>query len=318
MEINFVISKQYNHFHFVENMSEWSAYARKSENKDWVAATGPFKKAETDALVNACKFFKTYNYGKGVGEYKNVFEFFAVAESPSELESLIGKKDADLLLTPLEVLKPRFEKIWDVQKDNFEAKKQLILDNLYEKEILDDLTKLFGKINVPEEIDIYLVINTAQYASGGANIGDGKITLECSSAVGKNDIHSILWHEIAHLLLYKFAEETYKHIEKKEIRFDFVNEMLAHSVFGVFGVLSDKYYRAPYMLDAQEKMKTYIASGEIAEEDKQFASNLAFRLAQYYTAEYVRERFAKKAMITTQEMAIEIEKIFNETKSARV
>ena len=101
MKINFVISKTYNLFHFVQNMSEWSKYCRAKENRDWILKMGPLNEQEKEALADVADVLKIYGYDKPVDDYRNIFEFFATLDEhrdySSRLEKLIGKESADSL-----------------------------------------------------------------------------------------------------------------------------------------------------------------------------------------------------------------------------
>jgi hypothetical protein len=312
MKLNFITSKTYNHFHFVENFSEWTEYTRKQVNSDWIAQTGPLSGTERETLKDLQGFFAKYNYGQSVGRYNNIFEFFAstkeINNPNKELLDIIGAIDCDRIMDALEVFRPRFEKIWQEHEKKFESRKQIMTDNLNEIEILKDMKRLFGNISAPSNLEVYLVISTDQYASGGANIGENRITIECSSAVAKNDIMSIFWHELSHLILKNYAISVHELTNKNKIDFGYVNEIIAHSVFGAFGLLSHKYYKAQYMINATQKLEQAIA-GEIKVTEKS-KEKFKFNSGQYYTAKFLEENYNNDKPINPKDLASFIDKTY--------
>jgi hypothetical protein len=307
MKINFDISETYNHFHFVENMSEWSTYTRKRENAEWIAATGPLNDVEKGALALAKRFFEKYDYSKPVGKFKNIFEFFAVAENMGnyrqELKDIIGDKDSKILIGAMDVLEKRFQKIWLTQMPLLEEKGRIILSNLHEKEIRTDIRNLFGNLDVPKSIDVFLVINTSKGSSGGANIGKDRITLECSSSIFPNHLMSTFWHEVTHLILADYVKEVLELTGEKTVSREFVNEVLTHSLFGVFGILTTKYFQTDDGEKTKKMVDDYIKTGIVSESGKKYIDELPFGLGHYYLSMYLHDKLEVGEVITPVEMA---------------
>ena len=69
------------------------------------------------------------------------------------------------------------------------------------KEILFDFDILYGA-KVLEKLDVYLLISAPRVGGGGANLGENKITLECSGmeiGVKTSAMLGLLFHEVSHL-----------------------------------------------------------------------------------------------------------------------
>jgi hypothetical protein len=294
-------------------MSEWSPYIRVQENRDWTTATGPLSEIERVGLSDVKEILTTFNYNKPVGNYRNIFEFFAVADElpdyKTELMEYIDLEHAEAFLEAMEILRPRFEKIWAEQYLHFEQKQAMILDNLHQKEILVNFEKLLGIKEFPQQIGAYLVINTKPNASGGANIGLGRITLECSSAKEPGDIMTVFWHEVAHLIIEDFVNEVYELTGKQTASREFINESIAHSLFGTFGALSHRYFPSQNRNDSAKLVDKYVETGEVSESGKSFIDGLPFGLGPYYLSKFIEGKLATGSVISPQDTAKEIVKI---------
>lgn len=217
MELKTLISKEFNHFHFCENLSNWSPYCRSAENDLWLKQTGPLSSEEKIALSDLGKVLKKYGYSNNICKFTNIFEYMAhkAQKNITSFDYLL-KDEAKIFKKALATTDSRFSKIWAAEESKLISKQSLIKQSFKYLDIVNDIRLLFGDLNEPKEINAFLLINALENsANGGANIGRGSVTIECSSTTNLEIIMGTLWHELTHILLAGFVKDVYGFIKKK-------------------------------------------------------------------------------------------------------
>ena len=229
MRTIFTISKSSNHFFFVQNLSGWHFSSRESYNKQWLLDGGPLNADESKALALLGNVLKKYEFhDTGCPE--------------------ASKEDAQIINTILNVMEPRFDKLWQKEKVKLEVSREKIEKAfLKNKEvIISNLERLFEGTQKVNHMEVSLLLSTGKYGGGGgANSGPNKVTLECSSLEQQyiNNKLAILWHEITHIYLETFTDKTIDImlLNYKETKND-LKELVTYSVFTDMSYLTSKYF----------------------------------------------------------------------------
>lgn len=275
MEIKFLVSKKYNQFFFVQTLAEWHFSCRPEYIERWIKKTGPLTEQEKKALSK----FKQVIQKKGFDPIKNcpaanAFDFFMRFDEFDD-KSSFSKNDIKRYLDVMKCLEARFNKVWETESKNLEQVEKLLSDRFNQKKValVSDLNILFELQTDPEiNIDVILLLSTEE-GGGGANNGPGIVSLECSSIKPENINYllSTLWHEVSHLILEDYVEETASIMKKNDIikkasteaekiDFDYSKELLSFSIFAPMSFLTQKYFPT----DIAKKLSESVARGDEA------------------------------------------------------
>lgn len=315
MNTKFIVSKNYNHFFFVQTLSNWHFSCRPEYINSWIKKTGPLTSKEKNSLksfklviekygfktLNNCTAANAYDFFMRFDEYKNSHPF--------------SKKEIAIYLDTMTCLDPRYEKIWEHEGKKLKRIEKL-LRNRYNKtqsEVISDLKVLFGdRVDLGSKIEIILLLSAegCGVGGGGANNGPNAISLECSGANAEdtNYILSTLWHELTHLFLDNYFNETaslmYKNniikeasLDAKKIDFNYSEELISFSVFSPMSFLTKKYFST----EIAEKL-----SNSVMQEDSDWllkARHIFVMYLIYLNGQFIKQMLEKKQSISPEKMA---------------
>jgi|GEM_PF-2035515 len=314
MKISFNISKSANQFFFIQNLAEWHFSCRASFNKEWLEQTGSLSDKEGKALNVLKKLLVKYDFSKIKNDSSiNIYEYFTRYDELKD-KRILGETEIKTYLSAMDVFEGRFEKIWKADLVKLEIVKE-ILKKAFEKEkkaVLKDLKIIFkDKINDNQDFEVYLLLSAGPSGGGGgANIGPGRVTLECSSLEERLVNHKIavLWHEITHKLIKTYIEDYGKEFIKqnkikaldkviKNCSFNYSSELLVHSFFTNMSAFTEKYFPTTISTKLFESVKN---------EDSEWltsAYGLFPMLLIYYNGQSIFNKLNKKSNIPPKEMA---------------
>lgn len=222
MNLEFKVSKPANFFFFIDSLSEWNTYYRKKYNEKWIKEFGELTSEEKKALKNFRLIMQKY---EKTGVSKKIRRCFyqksnSIQVSFSKITKLLNNKEMRNFKKSFDILKPRFEKIWD---------KYLLVVN-FNKELASSSYK-----NINKEIDlaysklksfygdktlekytctVFLIISSNR---GGKAIRRNTISIEAEK-LNPNDKYRFarLWFSIMHELAHaRFENKKYKNWLKK-------------------------------------------------------------------------------------------------------
>jgi len=264
MEFRFHIPNLGNLFFFVQNFAEWHHSCRERDNRYWIEKLGPLSRKEKKAVAAVKEIMEKDKYGFGSSKrkerYENLFvPFYTLPRNEvfEELEAWMRAETFEELRGALDAFRPRFEQVWEQEFPKLKSKKKWLLDKFAAfdtSEIVEKLERFFKTSEVPQTVDIYLLINAApNRMGGGANLGRGRITLEISNSAEKRLRHApdVIWHETTHLFQQDYFNALlgkYKNrIEKPKVwpqlsynKRSVLCEPITHSLFTDCGYLSQK------------------------------------------------------------------------------
>jgi hypothetical protein len=313
MNINFNLSKKYNHFFFVQTLADWHFSCRQEYIEQWLEETGPLGEEEKQALAAFRETISKYGFDEIPGsKAANGFDFF-MRYDEFEDKSSFSDAELDTYNVAMNVLAPRFERIWQTEGDKLSSLKTLITDKYSQTQvgIADDLKTIFSdKIEIDRNIEVILLISTGEGGAGGANNGPDIITLECSST-DENDVDHLLstiWHEATHLLLEKYIEdmalimnkdELIKEASKKAVEFDYnyCQELLVFSLFSPISLLVLKYFPT----EVGEKLEDSVVENDSAWLLE--AKYIYIMYLVYLNGQFVKKSIDEKRIISEQDMA---------------
>ena len=207
MKFQIEISKIFNKFHFISNLTEWHFSCRRNCNKRWLELTGPLNKQEKESLKKFTKILNKYNFGERfIGK-----SFVAKNEKDAwkNLKIQLTKKEFSELEDIFSVFDGRFEKLWKKEKKNLYNGKQIFKRRLSNKKIIKIIraVSVFLKCEkLPRLIMIYPLWGHPNSIGGGANIGKEKITIEYCNLKESNQLNNIvtiILHETFHVMAKK-------------------------------------------------------------------------------------------------------------------
>ncbi len=204
MQFRFQFTKTGNFFHFVSNLTEWHFSCRKRDNQNWLAKTGVLTEKEKVALEKLKTILGEYSYGKS-------FLGIPFVRTPEEsvwdkVKTWVDAGSYQNLREIFDIFAPRFEKIWQEEKPKLRQWQEQLEKATKKQEVenvIQDLEAFFGTSASEIKVDVFFIINsTKNVHGGGANIGKGAITIECSSTKHGliYGILATLWHETIHLV----------------------------------------------------------------------------------------------------------------------
>lgn len=258
MKTKFTISKDYNHFFFVQTLADWHFSCRPEYIEKWLKETGSLTEQEQEASTAFNPVLKKYGFDPIKNcPAANGFDFFMRYDQFKD-GSPFSREEIDIYLNAMKSLGNRFNKIWKTESVNLEKVQKLLNDkfNLSNNDLISDLKTLFqNQINFNAEIEIVLLLSMEESGAGGANNGPNIVTLECGSTNPQNlnYLLSTLWHEITHLILDDYFEKTAlilknnklikeASIEAKKINFNYSEELLSFSIFSPMSYLTNRYF----------------------------------------------------------------------------
>lgn len=271
LKFSFYFTKTGNLFHFISNLSEWHFSCRKQYNKIWLKEIGPLNNKEKQALKKMRDLLLKYNF-------ENKFLGIPFTTTPDRIvwekvKSWVNKCEFNDLKEVFSTLEPRFEKIWETEKTKLASWKKILSRESKKKKYQNlekDLGVFFNQGPKYHNIDVYLLIS-AIGSGGGANIGSGRLTLECTALSTKQFTRALntLYHEAAHLafeygyykdLLKQFLESFKNKSPKKHIFSKLgrslrgvVNEAVMSSLLPE-GYLAKKYFNRDTLHNAEKTL----------------------------------------------------------------
>lgn len=235
LEFKFHFTKTANLFHFISNLTEWHFSCRKGYNKIWLEKTGPLNDKEKRALRRLAKLLIKYHFSSGQKGPNGPSKFLGIPftvytdkEVWKKVEEWVEPDEFLTLKDVFEVFGSRFEKLWAEEEPKLVNWKAALVKELSKKKYDDlekDLETFFNQKPKFYNIDVHLLINTTGIG-GGANIGPGRITLECI-AFSVDYLPYVLgtfYHEVTHLtfehgyyqdLLEQFLKSTREVVSEK-------------------------------------------------------------------------------------------------------
>lgn len=225
MKFNFYYHKTANLFHFIANLTEWHFSCRKRYNQIWLDRAGSLISREEEALAQMKKLLLKYNFdsvrvgadGSKQDRFLGIpFSIHSDAEVWERVEEWVTPGEFRTLKSLFEVFEPRFGKIWRIEKPKLESWKDKLTEETAKRRYQNlerELAMFFGQKQTDQLIDVCLLIS-AVGSGGGANIGPGRITLECTARPAGEVlcVLSTLYHEAAHLV---FGAGYYSDLLKK-------------------------------------------------------------------------------------------------------
>jgi len=231
LKYRFHFTKTGNLFHFISNLTEWHFSCRKKYNKIWLEETGPLSNKEKQALRKIKGLLLKYNF-------ESKFLGIPFITSPDEsvwrkVKNWVEKDEYNDLQKVFSIFELRFERIWQNEETKLANWKNTLSKELIEQKYQDleeDLKRFFNQKPQFRNIDVYLLIS-AVGSGGGANLGPGRVTLECTALPADQvpRVLNVLYHETAHLV---FEHGYYKNLLGQfleSIRSDFSER---HAFFG--------------------------------------------------------------------------------------
>ena len=273
LKFRFYFTKTGNLFHFISNLSEWHFSCRERYNKIWLEETGPLNDKEKQALKRMGNLFLKYNF-------ESNFLGIPFITNPDtvvweKVKNWVDEEEFNELKETFSVFEPRFEKIWQSEEAKLAKWKNTLTKELTKQKYQDlekDLETFFNQKPQFRNIDIYLLIS-AIGSGGGASIGPGRVTLECTALPTTHVLRilGVLYHETAHLvfeygyyknLLEQFLEPIKDKFSKRHAFFKsgrdlrvMINEATMSSLLPE-GYLASKYFGRDVFHDAEKVLGT--------------------------------------------------------------
>lgn len=252
MKFVFKISKLDNFYFFVSNLTEFHFSCRPHFNKDWIEATGKLSQEEKLAIKKIRPIFKKYGFIFKKNKSIYLGKYFYCSEEMDKwnvLKKYVSAEEYKKLLDGFKVFESRFNKLYRedlLQNWKFSLEKELSGEKFIT--LFDFAKHFFGAKKSDDILNIHLLMSPSLTwsASGGANLGDGDITLEVPIFNTTNEqvelAACILVHEVSHLWFEK--NPNYKIIKKFSGKnFDLTKEIIVESV-SPSGFPAQKYSRA--------------------------------------------------------------------------
>lgn len=211
LEFKFHFTKTANLFHSISNLAEWHFSCRKNYNKIWLERTGALGDKEKQALERLAKLLIKYHFSSGQKGPNDLSKFLGIPftiysddEVWEKVEEWVKPEEFLVLRNIFEIFGPRFEKLWVEEEPKLISWKTILVEELAKKKYDDlekDLETFFDQKPKYSSIDVYFLMNPVNLG-GGANIGPGRVTLECSALPTEavSDVLNVLYHETTHLV----------------------------------------------------------------------------------------------------------------------
>jgi len=203
MKFEILTSKTSNQFHFISNLAEWHFSCRRRDNKVWLEKTGELTKEENSALKKFTKIIRKYSFG----EKYLAIPFIRTEENLiwERVKKWVSSQEYSNIQEIFKVFDKRFNIVWEEEKSGLKLWEGLISDkfikdSLFKKMFMEVKYFLRAK-QLPDLLEIYPLLGSG---GGGANLGKGAITIECSrlSPDRLNGTLAVIIHEIFHLIAY--------------------------------------------------------------------------------------------------------------------
>ncbi len=260
MNLYFQISKTANLFHFISNLTDWHFSVRPSYKKYWIEKTGGLTEEDKEWLAKADNLFKKYTFGDNY--WGQVFLRRPENDVWQVAEENFGEKDALRFKEISDYFAPRFDKIWNEEKDSLDKWTEILektKDKYIKDELIVELNNLFNtKPDLRNGIKMVLLMSSpSTLGGGGANIGRGAVTSELSRVKHEDVVHVWLnfWHEISHVYWEKtnnymnMLNNYLNTLENKpslgDITFKILMKEGVLEAFIPDGVLAEKYFDMP-------------------------------------------------------------------------
>ncbi len=263
MKFKFIISKWANFYFFISNLTEWHFSCRKDYNLIWLKETGPLAEKEIISLSEFKKILLKYKFDPA-----KIFYIYNEKENWRRLKKFLEKSELEKIKLIFEILKPRFELIWEKSEKQLNKRVklfELLLNETEYQNLLSNLSLFFNKKNLIKEINITALASPlggeAITAAGGANIDNKHITLEIPDLkINSWELEysfGIIAHEIAHILFkrlndikiineiilkLKIPKKIPKNLTPQYSTVEFMAELIIELLVP-FGYLSQKYFK---------------------------------------------------------------------------
>jgi len=204
IKFSFSTDRATNLFFFVSNLSNWHYSCRPWSNRYWIEKTGELSKEEENRLALVKNIFQKHTYGEKY--WGKIFLDMEIEDKWKKAENLLSGEDISELKKACGLLKPRFDKIWEEDEQLLIKWKEQLLESTQKytpNELVEKLNILFQKKPESDFVRVFLFVSGPNNsASGGANVGSGKITLEMSRTPHQflRPVWMTLWHEAIHML----------------------------------------------------------------------------------------------------------------------
>jgi hypothetical protein len=262
-------------YHMLESLSEFHHSYRDEAKKYWLKKTGPLLNDEKVALSEFKTVLEKYPFGhqKYLGKF---LETKSKYKALKKLRENVSENDYRIIINTLKIFKPRFEKIWQAQKQSLGTWKKLLAKkvNCHNIEIVTEIGNFLPTKPNLNDIKVFLLISGGENdgIGGGANLGPDRITLEVGiiSKTHKNRVLTVFWHEVFHSIagtsfkndILSYLSEYIKknplpekilNIEPGRNSLNIMNEG-ATKIFETH--ISDKYYDYDLKKRAKENLKS--------------------------------------------------------------
>lgn len=287
MEFSTIINKQANFYFFIQNLSEWHFSCRKQHNIFWEKELGGFSKEENNALKKFREIHTKYPFGKSyLGRY------FFIEKNPWKiLKEKLSKEEYEEIKNIFNLLKEKFEKLYKKNRPNIKNWQNILNKNLnaQKEEINNILGRLYNTDPLEKNIDVYLLFSSEKQNGGGANIGDGSVSVEVSRCPfnQENRIRGIIWHELIHLYFEKgyFLDTLHKEFEFDEEKISYIKEIIDSLLFpnGVLGksILGVKRESLNSRISIENKGKLLKLTERYVEEKRKFDEKYIKKINNY-------------------------------------
>ncbi|MCX6808166.1 MAG: hypothetical protein NTW50_00670 [Candidatus Berkelbacteria bacterium] len=142
MITNYIISKESNHFFFVQNLAQWHFSCRSEYNQVWLEKVGSLSDPEKDALAGFAEVLKKYDFDQiDNPKAANAYDFF-MRFSDLEDRRPFSEAEIDIYMQAMETLRSKFETIWIDEVDKFGSIRDLLKSNDITSQINFDLEKI--------------------------------------------------------------------------------------------------------------------------------------------------------------------------------
>lgn len=252
MKFIFTVSKLDNFYFFVSNLTEFHFSCRKHFNQDWIQTSVTLTHEETSAIQKIKPIFKKYGFifknkqSLYLGKY-----FYCPGERDkwNVLKEYLPATEYKKLSDSFKVFESRFNKLYEEDLlQNWKVALEKELSSERYVKLFDFAKNFFGAKKSEGILNIHLLMSPSVTwsASGGANLGDGDITLEVPIFnITDEQVElaaCILVHEASHIWFEKNL--NYKITKKLSGKnFDLIKEVIIDSV-APSGFPAQKYAKA--------------------------------------------------------------------------
>ena len=204
LECDIRVSRPGNLLHVVNNLAEWHPACRRHYNGPWLAETGPLAERERAALDRYRWVVAERGYGYGRRWLGRAFGPAAgEAEAWERVRSVLqmGEAEAAALREALEVLEPRFQRLWERDRPRLERLAERLDAALAGDGVAQAVSAVERYLGGPApRVTIDLLTSRGPRLGGGANDGPGRISLDALEVPGLAVAVDVVLHEVSHLM----------------------------------------------------------------------------------------------------------------------